>query len=274
MKEVFVFSSVKISASVNTAAMPAGKVGIMKKFQLARCPYCGKKLNPAMSWYMKTQGEYICPKCGGISNVALDPAVYILACAAILLSLAAFLITRAVNNIFSVSAFLYMTGPVFLFSLASAFLVRLKKPILRKKTKVSPGGNPSGAPGAPEVSGYTTQFTGIPGAAVPPVSQETVQFSPPDKEQNFPSPASPTEAGPSAPYPPYASYSGQPPVFPQGQPVQPGQPGQFPQVSYAPPSSPGSDPWSPAGNFPAGGGWPAPGGTDRSVTGENYTTRK
>ena len=257
MKEVFVFSSVKISASVNTAAMPAGKVGIMKKFQLARCPYCGKKLNPAMSWYMKTQGEYICPKCGGISNVALDPAVYILACAAILLSLAAFLITRAVNNIFSVSAFLYMTGPVFLFSLASAFLVRLKKPIPRKKTKVSPGGNPSGAPGAPAVSGYTTQFTGIPGAAVPPVSQETVQFSPPDKEQNFPSPASPTEAGPSAPY------------F-----GQPRQPEQFSQANYAPPSSPGSDPWSPAGNFPAGGGWPAPGGTDRSVTGENYTTRK
>lgn len=122
----------------------------MKKFKLTSCPYCGKKINPLHSWYLKNQGEFLCPKCGGISNIVLDPAVYILGSAAVIAALSIFLITRIVGDIFSISVFLWMIIPFFLFSVLCCFLVRLKKPILRKKNNQGQRGpsRPSGPAGA------------------------------------------------------------------------------------------------------------------------------
>lgn len=106
----------------------------MTRFRLSQCPYCGKKLNPFHSWYLKTQGEYLCPKCGGISNIIMDPLVYILGCAAFVIALVVFIVTRISGNIFSFSVLWWIVVPFLLFSVLCAFLVRLKKPILRKKT--------------------------------------------------------------------------------------------------------------------------------------------
>ncbi len=164
----------------------------MKKFRLPRCPYCGKKLNPLYSWYLKNQGEFLCPKCGGISNVILDPAAYIFGNGAVILALIGFLVTRIRGNVFDLMVLLWLVLPFFVFSVLCCFLVRLKKPILRKKPVEQPKGRQQGgkgrramppappAPSAPPVSrissappsgraaspaelykqGYTTQFTG------------------------------------------------------------------------------------------------------------------
>lgn len=198
----------------------------MKKFRLTQCPYCGKKMNPVQSWYMKTQGEYICPKCGGISNVTLDPAVYLLACAAIVLSLAAFLITRMTGNIFSVSAVLWILLPVLLFTLLSSFLVRLKKPVLRKKDPKN-GGRKGNARGSLYREGYTTQFTGVggdsgagaasgEGGSVPGI-ERTMQFpAPPVSSPSGISGDSQPASGPQSPLPREDTLWGSPSAAPGG----------------------------------------------------------
>lgn len=187
----------------------------MKKFRLPRCPYCGKKINPLYSWYLKNQGEFLCPKCGGISNIILDPAVYILGSAAVIVSLIGFLVTRIRGNVFNLTVFLWLVLPYFVFTVLCCFLVRLKKPVLRKKPLESPKIRQNGRtvkkgrtgqtmPPPPQKmqdprqfyrEGYTTQFEG----PFPhkngtggykgqpensqPVSQETVRFSPPERRQ-------------------------------------------------------------------------------------------
>mgnify|MGYP006951031589 CR=1 FL=1 len=58
----------------------------MKQFGRAVCPYCGKKVNLAITWSLRRRGEYRCPHCLGISNVTLSTAVLSMAFAAIALS--------------------------------------------------------------------------------------------------------------------------------------------------------------------------------------------
>lgn len=100
----------------------------MMKLCKPRCPYCGKKVNYANTWVLKTQGEYLCPKCGGISNIVLDRGVYFLAFLAILASSAFFLLSFLKFLPFDFWLFLLVILPFFLFFLISVFLVRLKKP--------------------------------------------------------------------------------------------------------------------------------------------------
>lgn len=107
----------------------------MHRFHQPRCPYCGKKVSLPSAWILKTQGEYLCPRCGGISNVVLDRSVYLFA-----------FLTILVSAVFFTMAFLYLTAlnlwmlllvvlPFLLFFLISMFLVRLRKPEVRR----SPG---------------------------------------------------------------------------------------------------------------------------------------
>ena len=106
----------------------------MRKFRLPQCPYCGKKVNPFYAWYRRTQGEYICPRCQGVSNIFIDRAAYLLGGAAVLLGVLAFVITRVVQDqSFHPLHLLWIVLPFFLFSIVSLFLVRLKKPILRRR---------------------------------------------------------------------------------------------------------------------------------------------
>lgn len=43
---------------------------------LPRCPYCGKRLGFWEAWLLRTKGEYICPKCGRVSNIKFQKTTY------------------------------------------------------------------------------------------------------------------------------------------------------------------------------------------------------
>jgi hypothetical protein len=122
----------------------------MRKFQQPRCPYCGDKISLPSAWILKTQGEYLCPKCGGISNIVLDRACYLLAFLAILSSAVFFIVAflhLAALNLWMV---LLVVLPFFLFFLISVFLVRLRKPELhRKQMPQRPGPENSGRAAPP-----------------------------------------------------------------------------------------------------------------------------
>nr|WP_319489598.1 hypothetical protein [uncultured Caproiciproducens sp.] len=105
----------------------------MKKFRKARCPHCGKKLSLLRTWTIKTQGEYICPKCGGYSNIQLDPAVYFFSIAAIVISGLIYLIRILSVRTLSLPSILFIMLPYFLFYFLCIFLVRLRKPAVHKQ---------------------------------------------------------------------------------------------------------------------------------------------
>lgn len=126
----------------------------MKKFHKPRCPYCGKKVGLIGAWALRTQGEYLCPKCGGISNIVLDRSIYALAFLAILVS-AVFFVLAFLNLLpFDLWLLLLVVLPFLLFYLISVFLVRLKKPAVRRRAPgperraPRPGERPAGPPPA------------------------------------------------------------------------------------------------------------------------------
>lgn len=94
-----------------------------------KCPYCGEKLNYAKTWALKCRGEYICPKCGGLSNVRLDPMLYRVGVLALLAGAgffaAGWLSQTFASILWSVSGTIL---PVAMFFLISVFFVRLRKP--------------------------------------------------------------------------------------------------------------------------------------------------
>lgn len=136
----------------------------MKKFGLPQCPYCEKKINPFYAWYLRTQGEYICPACKGVSNISLSPVAKILGAGAvvagILIFLAAILDQETDFPIFYV---LWIMAPFVLFSILSAFCVQLKKPVLLKRRgPARPGAPAQGAqrPRSASPNGPTAVYQG------------------------------------------------------------------------------------------------------------------
>lgn len=105
----------------------------MKKFRKAECPYCGKKVGVFNAWILKTQGEYKCPKCGAYSNIEMDSAVYLLAVFAAVLSALFFVAHMLLIKVFSILSLVLVPSPFLLFFILSGFLVRLRKPVVRKK---------------------------------------------------------------------------------------------------------------------------------------------
>ena len=55
----------------------------MRYFGVPTCPYCKKRVNLIRTWRLKREGEYKCPRCGGISNIYLSPLVYVFSVLAI-----------------------------------------------------------------------------------------------------------------------------------------------------------------------------------------------
>ncbi len=124
-----------------------------------RCPYCGEKLNYAKVWTLKRRGEYICPRCGGLANVRLDPLLYRIGILTILANAGFF--TAGWLSGLSGSALWAVPGvilPTVLFFLVSVFFVRLKKPAParapapRRRGSAQPpagvsGNSPAGADG-------------------------------------------------------------------------------------------------------------------------------
>lgn len=110
----------------------------MKKFGLPVCPYCGLKIGPVRTWILKSQGEYKCIRCGGISNITLHPAVSFLAAAAIIISIIIFIFFRFLVGEITLESIGYMMIPYVLFFLLSVFMVKLKRPIVRNKMPAPP----------------------------------------------------------------------------------------------------------------------------------------
>ncbi|WP_411676394.1 hypothetical protein [Caproicibacter sp.] len=113
----------------------------MKKFRKPRCPFCGNKIGLANTWALKIQGEYLCPKCGGISNIVMDRLIYLFAFLAILVSAVFFAVGFLGFLPLDIWLLLLVLLPFLLFYLISVFLVRLKKPAVRKR-RAPPGARP------------------------------------------------------------------------------------------------------------------------------------
>lgn len=105
----------------------------MKKFRKARCPHCGDQLKIIQIWNIKTQGEYQCPKCGGFSNIELDFALFHISISAIIISGLLYAGCIFFKIPLSIPIILIIMLPYFIFYLLSVFLVRLRKPTVRKK---------------------------------------------------------------------------------------------------------------------------------------------
>lgn len=110
----------------------------MKRFRKPRCPYCGEKIGLAKTWALKTQGEYLCPKCGGISNIVLDRLLCLFAFLAILVSAVFFILGFLGFLTLDIWLLLLVLLPFLLFYLISVFLVRLQKPAVRKRQAPPP----------------------------------------------------------------------------------------------------------------------------------------
>lgn len=153
----------------------------MKRFGLPQCPYCEKKVNPLYAWYLRTQGEYICPKCGGVSNIVLDPLVKVLGVAAILLGVVFFIVAMFdQTDAIPVKYALLIAAPFVLFSIVSAFFVHLKRPVLRKREPARPQGaaqsRPASQQGRPVPQGARRQT---------PAGQPALQRTPASAQGNI-----------------------------------------------------------------------------------------
>lgn len=138
----------------------------MKRFGLPQCPYCEKKVNPLYAWYLRTQGEYICPKCGGVSNIVLDPLVKVIGVAAILLGLVFFIVAMVdQTDAIPVKYALLIAAPFVLFSIVSAFFVHLKRPVLRKREPARPQGAAQGRPASQQGRPVSQQGRPVPQGA-------------------------------------------------------------------------------------------------------------
>lgn len=186
----------------------------MKRFGLPQCPYCEKKVNPLYAWYLRTQGEYICPKCGGVSNIVLDPLVKVIGVAAILLGVVFFIVAMVdQTDAIPVKYALLIAAPFVLFSIVSAFFVHLKRPVLRKREPARPQG---------AAQGRSASQQNRPAAQGRPASQQ----SRPVSQQGRPVPQGARRQAPAGQAAPQRT-----PVSPQGSGTFPQESGTFPRES-------------------------------------------
>lgn len=104
----------------------------MQYFGVPTCPYCKKRVNLIRTWSLKRQGEYQCPRCGGISNIFLSPLIYVFALLAVFAGGAVYFFHKFVLDDISLSTALQVLIPFAVFFLVSLFLVYLAKPVIKK----------------------------------------------------------------------------------------------------------------------------------------------
>lgn len=107
----------------------------MKLFERTRCPYCNKKVNLFTTWALRREGEFHCPRCQGISNIVLDMRLSYISVGAAATSAVFFLIIRFLFSVEKLSALFFILIPIFIFYILSLFMVRLKKPVKKKKKR-------------------------------------------------------------------------------------------------------------------------------------------
>lgn len=111
----------------------------MKYFGVPRCPYCKKRVNFIRTWSLKRQGEYQCPRCGGISNIYLSPLIYVFALLAVFSSGALYFFHKFVLDDVDLSTIWQVAVPFLCFFLLSLFMVYLEKPVIKKVSRAEQG---------------------------------------------------------------------------------------------------------------------------------------
>lgn len=103
----------------------------MKLFSVPTCPYCKKRVNLIRTWSLKRQGEYRCPRCGGISNIFLSPLVYVFALLAVFAGGAMYFFHKYVLDDIGLSTLVEVLLPFAVFFFVSLFLVYLERPVIK-----------------------------------------------------------------------------------------------------------------------------------------------
>ncbi|MFI3325093.1 MAG: hypothetical protein R3Y35_02845 [Clostridia bacterium] len=111
----------------------------MKYFGIPTCPYCKKSVNLIRVWRIKKSGEFMCPRCKGISNVYLSPLIYLLAVICISAGFLTYFFDRFIWATTSITSPIKVLVPFLIFFILSLFMVYLKKPIIRKIKKTKDG---------------------------------------------------------------------------------------------------------------------------------------
>lgn len=131
----------------------------MQYFGIPKCPYCRKRVNLIRTWSLKRQGEYQCPRCGGISNIFLSPLVYVFALLAVFSGAAVYFFHKFILDDIGLTTCFQVFIPFAVFFLLSLFLVYLAKPVIKRVPREEVGKKKQpvkAAAGAkPGVSGQT-----------------------------------------------------------------------------------------------------------------------
>lgn len=138
---------------------PAGRkeVGTMQYFGVPTCPYCKKRVNLIRTWSLKKQGEYQCPRCGGISNIYLSPLIYVLALLALFAGGAVYFFHKFVLDDIGLETAVQVFLPFAGFFLFSLFFVYLAKPVIKKVSKEDMGKKRFGRKAGPSAAGPAGQ---------------------------------------------------------------------------------------------------------------------
>lgn len=104
----------------------------MRYFGVPTCPYCKKRVNLIRTWRLKREGEYKCPRCGGISNIYLSPLVYVFSVLAICAGICIYFFHKFVLDDIELYTCVYIFIPFAIFYLLSLFTVYLERPVIKR----------------------------------------------------------------------------------------------------------------------------------------------
>jgi len=125
------------------------EVESMQYIGVPTCPYCKKRVNLIRTWSLKKQGEYRCPRCGGISNIYLSPLIYVLALLALFAGGAVYFFHKFVLDDVGLETALQVFLPFAGFFLFSVFFVYLAKPVIKRVSREDKGGKKRGRKAGP-----------------------------------------------------------------------------------------------------------------------------
>lgn len=111
----------------------------MQYIGIPTCPYCKKRVNIIRVWSMKKHGEFMCPRCKGISNIFLSPIVYISAILAVAASFLIYFFSKFVTDSVSLMTVLQVFIPFGIFFILCLFFVYLEKPVIRRVKRTPDG---------------------------------------------------------------------------------------------------------------------------------------
>ena len=212
----------------------------MQYFGVPKCPYCKKRVNFIRTWSLKRQGEYQCPRCGGISNIFLSPLVYVFALLAVFSGAAVYFFHKFILDDVDLTTVFQVILPFAVFFLLSLFLVYLAKPVIKRVPREEQGKKARPQPTAEDrraaVSSSTGRIYADQGDYLPPVDYRTgpvpqqpqpaAQRPAPPRQAPAPQPGV-SRPAPAAPAPRQASPAAQRPA-PQRQAPAP-RPAAAPQ---------------------------------------------